>query len=81
MNIQIQLLRKLKNENNLLKNQTCITIDMRNHSDRSSNNSDVVIVSPLDGLQMNRGELNKKDIRFKNRDFMENKEIQRIRKL
>lgn len=42
--------RKLKNENNLLKNQTYITIDMRNQNTHSSSNSDVVIVSPLDNL-------------------------------
>lgn len=42
--------RKLKNENNLLKNQTCITIDMRNQNAQSFANSDVVIVSPLDEL-------------------------------
>lgn len=43
--------RKLKNENNLLKNQTCITIDMRNQNSRSvANNSDVIIVSTLDDL-------------------------------
>ena len=43
--------RKLKNENNLLKSQTCITVDMRNENAHSTvNNSDVVIVSPLDEL-------------------------------
>lgn len=42
--------KKLKNENYLLKNQTCITIDMRNQNAHSSANSDVVIVSPLGEL-------------------------------
>lgn len=38
--------RKLKNENNMLKSQTCFTIDMRSQK----SNSDVVIVSALDDL-------------------------------
>ena len=42
--------RKLKNENNLLKSQTCITIDMRNPKNNSSANNGVVIVSALDDL-------------------------------
>lgn len=42
--------RKLKNENNLLKSQTCINVDMRNQSTHSSANSAVVIVSLLDDL-------------------------------
>lgn len=42
--------RKLKNENNLLKSQTCITIDMRNQNTNSSTNPDVVIISSLDEL-------------------------------
>ena len=42
--------RKLKNENNLLKSQTCITIDMRNQQINASNNDDVVVVSALDEL-------------------------------
>ena len=42
--------KKLKNENNMLKNQTCITIDMRNQKNTTSPNSDVVVVSALDDL-------------------------------
>ena len=38
--------RKLKNENNMLKSVTCITVDMRTQK----NNSDVVIISTLDDL-------------------------------
>ena len=42
--------RKLKNENNMLKNQTCITIDMRNPPNTTSTSTDVVVVSALDDL-------------------------------
>lgn len=42
--------RKLKNENNLLKNQTCITVDMRNQKSNSLANNDVVVVSAIDDL-------------------------------
>ena len=42
--------KKLKNENNMLKNQTCITIDMRNQKNTTSPTSDVVVVSALDNL-------------------------------
>ncbi len=42
--------KKLKNENNMLKNQTCITIDMRNQKSAVSSNSDVVVVSAIDNL-------------------------------
>lgn len=42
--------KKLKNENNMLKNQTCITIDMRNQKNATSPTSDVVVVSALDNL-------------------------------
>lgn len=42
--------RKLKNENNLLKNQTSITIDMRNQQSNASTNEDVVVISALDNL-------------------------------
>ena len=42
--------KKLRNENNMLKNQTCITIDMRNQKNTASPNSDVVVVSALDDL-------------------------------
>ena len=42
--------KKLKNENNMLKNQTCITIDMWNQKNATSPTSDVVVVSALDNL-------------------------------
>lgn len=42
--------KKLRNENNMLKNQTCITIDMRNQKSATSPTSDVVVVSALDNL-------------------------------
>ena len=42
--------RKLKNENNLLKNQTCITVDMRNQKSNSLANNDVVVVPAIDDL-------------------------------
>ena len=42
--------RKLKSENNMLKNQTCITIDMRNQEDKVAKADPVVIISPLEEL-------------------------------